>query len=192
MTAGEGASARAAASACRVKVDGNDVEAVDAAAARLVAEIRAGGGPRLLHAMTYRFKGHVSVDPATTATRPRSRRAEDDPLALARRRCWRLGLRQRHRRIDAAAHAEIECARGGRSGALARPARPTQTSRNGAGQWTWRRAHETLSYAQAAAAALRQPCDADPRVVALGEDLGPRRRVRAVPRPAAASSVPTA
>ncbi len=32
--------------------------------ARLVAEIRGGGGPRLLHARTYRWTGHTSTDPA--------------------------------------------------------------------------------------------------------------------------------
>ena len=45
-------------------VDGNDVIAVDAAASRLVGEIRSGGGPRLLHARTYRWTGHTSTDAA--------------------------------------------------------------------------------------------------------------------------------
>src|SRR5690606_30682655 len=66
MTAGEqAASARAQSlGIAAVQVDGNDVEAVSDAARALVGEIRAGGGPRLLHAQTYRLKGHVSVDPA--------------------------------------------------------------------------------------------------------------------------------
>ncbi len=64
-TAGEGASARAGSlGIAATQVDGNDVLAVHAAAGELVAQVRAGGGPRLLHAMTYRVKGHVSVDPA--------------------------------------------------------------------------------------------------------------------------------
>ena len=47
MTAGEGVSARAQAlSVPGVRIDGNDVEAVDAAARRCVDEIRAGGGPQ--------------------------------------------------------------------------------------------------------------------------------------------------
>jgi TPP-dependent pyruvate/acetoin dehydrogenase alpha subunit len=66
ISAGEGAAARALASGVpSVTVDGMDVEAVHATAQRLIAEIRAGSGPRLLHAKTYRFKGHVSVDPAS-------------------------------------------------------------------------------------------------------------------------------
>ena len=53
MTAGEGASARAQSLGIpATQVDGNDVEAVDTAAGRLVAEVRAGQGPRLLHALT--------------------------------------------------------------------------------------------------------------------------------------------
>ncbi len=46
------------------QVDGNDVIAVEDATTRLVAAIRAGGGPRLLHAVTYRLLGHTSVDKA--------------------------------------------------------------------------------------------------------------------------------
>jgi len=66
-------------------VDGNDVMAVHAAAGRLVAEVRAGRGPRLLHAITYRVKGHVSVDLA--AYRDPQELAEalqTDPIARAR------------------------------------------------------------------------------------------------------------
>ena len=84
MTAGEGALARAEAIGVPgEQVDGNDVFAVDAAAQRLIAEDAGGKGPRFLHAMTYRFKGHVSVDAAayrdgaevSKALRERSARA---------------------------------------------------------------------------------------------------------------------
>lgn len=65
MIAGEGAAARAASLGIPARqVDGNDLLAVHAAAGELVAAVRAGGGPRLLHALTYRVKGHVSVDAA--------------------------------------------------------------------------------------------------------------------------------
>ncbi|MGI9135108.1 MAG: thiamine pyrophosphate-dependent enzyme, partial [Rhodoferax sp.] len=66
-------------------VDGNDVLAVHEAAARLVREIRAGGGPRLLHAITYRVKGHVSVDPAAYRDPAELQAALlTDPIARAR------------------------------------------------------------------------------------------------------------
>ena len=50
-------------------VDGNDVLAVDVAARRLIEEIRAGDGPRFLHARTYRIRGHISNDPLTYRTK---------------------------------------------------------------------------------------------------------------------------
>ena len=48
--------------------------------------VRAGAGPRLLHALTYRVKGHVSVDaPAYRDGAEISKpRCESDPLHRAR------------------------------------------------------------------------------------------------------------
>ena len=43
-------------------VNGNDVIEVEAAARRLIADVRAGGGPRYLHAHTYRWQGHLAHD----------------------------------------------------------------------------------------------------------------------------------
>jgi pyruvate dehydrogenase E1 component alpha subunit len=63
MIGGDGASARAESlGIAATQVDGNDVEAVWRAAQDLVGIVRSGQGPRLLHAITYRVKGHVSVD----------------------------------------------------------------------------------------------------------------------------------
>jgi acetoin:2,6-dichlorophenolindophenol oxidoreductase subunit alpha len=86
MTAGEGAFARAQSMGiASVQVNGNDVQAVDAAAAQMVNEIRAGGGPRFLHAVTYRFKGHVSVDPGTYRDPEEVKAAiRNDPLVAVR------------------------------------------------------------------------------------------------------------
>jgi acetoin:2,6-dichlorophenolindophenol oxidoreductase subunit alpha len=65
MTAGEGAFARAQSMGIQAeRVDGNDVHAVDTAVQKMIDAIRAGSGPQFLHAITYRFKGHVSVDTA--------------------------------------------------------------------------------------------------------------------------------
>ena len=84
MTAGEGALARAEAIGVPgMQVDGNDVFAVDAAAQTLIREVKT-KGPRFLHAVTYRFKGHVSVDAAAYRDAGEvSRALENDPLALA-------------------------------------------------------------------------------------------------------------
>ncbi len=91
MTAGQGALARAEAIGVPgSQVDGNDVFAVDAATAVLVKDIRDGKGPRFLHAITYRFKGHVSVDAAAYRDKGEVERAlESDPLALAAKKLSR-------------------------------------------------------------------------------------------------------
>ena len=95
-----------------MKVDGNDVEAVDVAAAKLVGEVRAGGGPRFLHAVTYRFKGHVSVDPGTYRDPQEVDAAKAfDPLLIAARRLLALGATQAQiDALDLAARREIDSA----------------------------------------------------------------------------------
>ena len=113
MTAGDGASARAEAlGIAATQVDGNDVFAVHAAAARLVDTVRSGSGPRLLHALTYRVKGHVSVDVAAYRDPAELAAAlETDPIARARAACLRAGLAATT--LDGAeadAHAEVEAA----------------------------------------------------------------------------------
>jgi TPP-dependent pyruvate/acetoin dehydrogenase alpha subunit len=140
MTAGEGASARAEAlGIAATQVDGNDVFAVHAAAARLVAEVRGGSGPRLLHALTYRVKGHVSVDLAAYRDPAELAAAlETDPLARARGRLLEAGLEAAALdAIENAATAEVEAAL---ATADAAPwpeagAAFTDVQTTGAGQW---------------------------------------------------------
>ncbi|MBK7061203.1 MAG: thiamine pyrophosphate-dependent dehydrogenase E1 component subunit alpha [Rubrivivax sp.] len=111
MTAGPGVSARAEALAIpALQVDGNDAEAVDAAAAELVAQVRAGSGPRLLHAVTYRVKGHVSVDPGTYRDPAEVAAAQTrDPLLLLRQRLLARGeTATAIDAIDQAAQTEID------------------------------------------------------------------------------------
>ncbi|MEO7391779.1 MAG: thiamine pyrophosphate-dependent dehydrogenase E1 component subunit alpha [Ramlibacter sp.] len=93
-TAGEGASARARAIGIHaVQVDGNDVLSVHEAAAGAVARIRSGAGPRLLHAVTYRLRGHVSVDPAHYRDAAEVKVAEQaDPIMRARKQAVALGV----------------------------------------------------------------------------------------------------
>lgn len=110
MTGGDGAAARATAIGVPARaVDGNDVEAVDAAARALAGEIRAGGGARLLHAITYRVKGHVSVDAAAYRDAGEVTRAlEQDPLRTAAERLAARGVDENAlAQIRAAAEAEI-------------------------------------------------------------------------------------
>ena len=113
MTAGEGAAARARGIGLpAVTVDGNDVLAVDAAARELAARIRSGGGPQFLHALTYRVKGHVSVDAAAYRDQDEVESAlESDPLKSARVHLAALGVNaERIAAADAEARAEIDAA----------------------------------------------------------------------------------
>ena len=65
VTGGDGPGARAESlGISSVEVDGNDVQAVDQTVRDLVHGIRAGGGPRFLHAKTYRLTGHTATDAA--------------------------------------------------------------------------------------------------------------------------------
>jgi acetoin:2,6-dichlorophenolindophenol oxidoreductase subunit alpha len=93
-TAGAGALARATAIGVPgVQVDGNDVFAVWDATRELLAEVRSGAGPRLLHAVTYRVKGHVSVDAAAYRDAAKhDKETERDPLVLAARKLFALGV----------------------------------------------------------------------------------------------------
>ena len=113
MTAGEGATARARSMGIAgLTVDGNDVMAVHDAARQLIGEIRSAGGPRFLHALTYRFKGHVSIDPGTYRDPAEVEAALlCDPLLLARTTLLAQGVTAGDvDAIDAAAQAEIAAA----------------------------------------------------------------------------------
>ena len=113
MTAGEGAAARAQSIGVPADTcDGNDVTAVAALAQRRVADVRDGAGPRLLHALTWRVKGHVSVDGQgyRAASDIHAARA-GDPLQRAHMQLLAMGANaEAIERIDTDARAEISAA----------------------------------------------------------------------------------
>ncbi len=140
LSAGEGAAARARAHGVpALEVDGNDVEAVFRAAQALVAAVRAGAGPRLLHARTYRFKGHVSVDPAAYRDAAELQAAlADDPLLHARQRLLARGASAAQ--VDAVMNAARDEVATALASAAAAPwpeaqAAFEQVQDEGAGQW---------------------------------------------------------
>jgi TPP-dependent pyruvate/acetoin dehydrogenase alpha subunit len=140
MTGGPGASVRAESIGVPAeKVDGNDVEVVDAVAARLVAEVRSGAGPRFLHAVTYRFKGHVSVDPGLYRDKAEVEAARAfDPLRVARSALLGRGVAAGTiDALDAAAQSEIDAALAQAEAApWPEPASAyTDIQNTGAGQW---------------------------------------------------------
>lgn len=66
-----------------VQVDGNDVGSVYETVAAAVAHARAGNGPTLIEALTYRHKGHSRSDPATYRPEGELERwLERDPITL--------------------------------------------------------------------------------------------------------------
>ena len=141
MTAGEGAAARArSVGIAAAQVDGNDVLAVHDAAGALVGDVRSGGGPRLLHALTYRVKGHVSVDPAAYRDAAEVQAAlERDPIARARRQYLALPgtLAAALDAFDRDAAAEVAAALAAADAAPwpAAEAAFTDVQTTGAGQW---------------------------------------------------------
>jgi TPP-dependent pyruvate/acetoin dehydrogenase alpha subunit len=134
MTAGSGPLARAQAIGVPgAEVDGNDVLAVDRAAGELLQRIRNGEGPQFLHAVTYRFKGHVSVDPAAYRNGEEVDRAlQNDPLAFMEAK---IGSRAQSIRKE----AEQEVARALEAAAAAPWPQPagaySDIQDTGAGQW---------------------------------------------------------
>lgn len=121
VTAGPGVAARSEALGVpAVSVDGNDAVAVDEAAARLVAEIRGGAGPRLLHATTYRITGHTSTDPAAWRNPEEVEVARSrEPIGRLRARLLAEGVAPRQLdSIEEEARAEMT---GARAAALAAP-----------------------------------------------------------------------
>ena len=89
------------------QVDGNDVEAVLAAASEACSACRAGQGPFLLEALTYRWQGHYEGDqqaykPDAEAEAWKAR----DPLQITRRRVEDAELASRDELDEIMAAAE--------------------------------------------------------------------------------------
>lgn len=100
-------------------VDGNDATAVLSVAERLIAEIRAGGGPRFLEARTTRVRGHYEGD-AQKYRDPAEVAATDaaDPIARLERELLSGGTPQEEldgmsRRIAERVEAAVKKARAG-------------------------------------------------------------------------------
>jgi len=76
------------------RVDGNDVLAVHTVLAEAVARARAGGGPTLVEALTYRMDAHTNADDASRYRTQEEvdRWREHDPLLLMRRHLRQAGL----------------------------------------------------------------------------------------------------
>jgi TPP-dependent pyruvate/acetoin dehydrogenase alpha subunit len=93
------------------RIDGNDVGAVRAAAAAAVAACRAGDGPVLIEAMTYRVHGHYEGDATPYRDDAEFDRWQElDPIPRARRTLEAAGLDADAQAIVDAAAIEMDAA----------------------------------------------------------------------------------
>jgi pyruvate dehydrogenase E1 component alpha subunit len=93
------------------RIDGNDVLAVRDAVLRMADRSRTGGGPQLIEAMTYRFRGHSMGDPQRYRTREEVEEAKSrDPVARWRRTLQEddLASEDELRKIEDEVEAEVE------------------------------------------------------------------------------------
>ena len=105
-----------------VAVDGNDVVATASAMEQVVAGIRAGDGPTLVEATTYRWHGHYEGDPESYRTEEEVREWEArDPLLVHEKRLLAAGIPDDEIR-RAGGCREAAGARRRRSSPAARPA----------------------------------------------------------------------
>jgi pyruvate dehydrogenase E1 component alpha subunit len=77
-----------------MKVDGMDVLAVRQAVETAAERARSGGGPTLIEAATYRFRGHSMADPARYRTREEEAqwKANRDPIRIFEARLKEAGI----------------------------------------------------------------------------------------------------
>ena len=96
-----------------VEVDGMDVVAVHAAAREAVARARAGEGPTLIEALTYRFRGHSLADPDELRSADEKQFwGERDPITRFAAYLYEraLATREELKEIEEKVQAEIEAA----------------------------------------------------------------------------------
>ncbi|MGH8969311.1 MAG: thiamine pyrophosphate-dependent dehydrogenase E1 component subunit alpha [Actinomycetes bacterium] len=93
-----------------IVVDGNDVEAVHAAARTALDRARAGDGPSLIEALTYRHGGHSRADPAKYRSKEETEAwLARDPVPAYRDRLLKAGVDETVLAdIDAKAAQEID------------------------------------------------------------------------------------
>jgi pyruvate dehydrogenase E1 component alpha subunit len=94
------------------RVDGMDVEAVEAAARRAVEHVRSGEGPVMLELLTYRFRAHSMFDPELYRSKEEVERwKQRDPIALFAARLVELRWLEAGERAALEADVDREIAR---------------------------------------------------------------------------------
>lgn len=163
-------------------IDGNDAAAVQAAVDQAARRARAGDGPTLIEALTWRRDEH-----SMRANLPGYRRAEDEALWRERDPLERMAVRLRAQGVpdrwfdealrtveeelaaaEAFARASAEPRMEDLADAVTAPHPPSQEPP----LWPGGAGDRKLSFAEAIREALASEMARDPRVVLLGEDIG--------------------
>lgn len=102
MTAGRGAAARAESlGIAATEIDGNDIVAVDEAAGRIAASVRARSEPHLLVAKTYRLTGHTPADAGAYRPAEEVKAAwKRDPIAVCEELLINCGVEEQRLRAQ--------------------------------------------------------------------------------------------
>ena len=154
-----------------IVVDGNDVEAVYEVARTAIDRARAGDGPSLIEALTYRHGGHSRADPGKY--RPDDEVAAwkaRDPIPAYRARLEAAGVDGGRRSTRSTRRRTRRRRR--RRGRGARRARAVAGRPRDPGLGRRRLGVAELTYRAAIAAGIAQEMDRDPTVVLIGEDVG--------------------
>lgn len=167
------------------RVNGMDVLAVRAVAERAVARARAGDGPSLIEAMTYRYVGHSRGDARGYRTKDEEAAWKArDPIDHYRVDIVRRGAATDEEAAGAIGRAKEEIAAAlafAQQASLGDPVEATAPDAVYAAPPTPRRiapplevgpADRTLTIAQALREAIREELLADQKLVLLGEDVG--------------------
>jgi pyruvate dehydrogenase E1 component alpha subunit len=124
----------------KIIVDGNDADAVYRVAQTAITRARAGEGPSLIEAKTYRHSGHSRADPAKY--RPEGELEEwmkRDPIKIYKQRLAEFGVTQAEiDEIDQASKQKVEAATEACKAAPIPPESIITTDVYADGGWAWR------------------------------------------------------
>jgi pyruvate dehydrogenase E1 component alpha subunit len=124
----------------KIIVDGNDADAVYRVAQAAIARARAGDGPSLIEAKTYRHSGHSRADPAKYRPDGELERwLEKDPIKLYKARLAEFGIDPaRVTEIEKQSMAKVEAATETCKAAPVPPEDIITTDVYADGGWAWR------------------------------------------------------
>jgi len=124
----------------RIIIDGNDADVVYRTAQKAYAKARAGEGPSLIEALTYRHSGHSRADPAKYRPEGELEKwKERDPIKIYRERLQQFGVDGKViAEIDASVRKEVDDATEACKAAPMPPHDILTTDVYADGGWAWR------------------------------------------------------